>query len=101
MSLRFFTRKKLFPGVTLNMSKSGPSLSFGPRGLKHTIGARGSRSTVGLPGSGLHYSVQHGKGGRKNVEQSSSVSPAHDALPPESYQIDPATASAERDRDFL
>lgn len=101
MSFRFFTRKKLFPGITLNMSKSGPSLSFGPRGLKHTIGPRGSRSTVGLPGSGLHYSVQHGKSRRKKVEQSSSVSPALEALPPESYRIDPATASAKRDRDFL
>jgi tetratricopeptide (TPR) repeat protein len=101
LCLRFFTLIKLFPGITINMSKSGPSLSFGPRGLKHTIGPRGSRSTVGLPGSGLHYSVQHGKSRRKKVEQSSSVSPALEALPPESYRIDPATASAKRDRDFL
>ena len=101
MSLRFFTRKKLFPGVTLNMSKSGPSLSFGPRGLKHTIGGRGSRTTVGLPGSGLHYSVQHGKGRRKKPEQSASVPPPLDTQQQESYRIDPETASAERDRDFL
>lgn len=61
MGLRFFKRTKLFPGVTLNMSKSGPSLSFGPRGLKHTIGPRGSRTTVGLPGTGLSYTFEAGK----------------------------------------
>lgn len=62
MGLRFFKRTKLFPGVTLNMSKSGPSLSFGPRGLKHTIGPRGSRTTVGVPGTGLSYTFGGGKG---------------------------------------
>ncbi len=101
MSLRFFSRKKLFPGVTLNMSKSGPSLSFGPRGLKYTIGARGSRSTIGLPGSGLHYTVQHGKGRRQKVEQPSSAPPSLDTIPQESCRIDPTTGSAELDRDFL
>lgn len=55
MSFRFFRRIKLLPGVTLNLSKSGPSLSFGPRGAKVTVGPRGTRYTAGLPGTGLHY----------------------------------------------
>ena len=56
MTLRFFKRIRLLPGLSLNLSKSGASLSFGGRGLRHTIGPRGSRTTLGLPGTGLSYS---------------------------------------------
>ena len=55
MGFRFWRRIKIAPGVTLNLSKSGGSLSFGPRGAKFTIGSRGKRATVGLPGTGLFY----------------------------------------------
>lgn len=58
MGLRFFKRKKILPGVTLNMSRSGPSLSFGPEGLKYTIGPGGKRFTAGLPGTGFYYTTQ-------------------------------------------
>lgn len=54
MGLRFWRRFQILPGVTLNISKSGVSFSFGVRGLKYTVG-RGSRLTVGLPGTGLSY----------------------------------------------
>ncbi|SDJ56154.1 DUF4236 domain-containing protein [Salipiger marinus] len=97
MAFRFFTRKTLFPGVTLNLSKSGPSISIGPRGLRHTIGPRGRRTTVGLPGSGLSYSVQHGKRRRATPapEEPEEFTPAPPPLP------DPALATAEEDRTFL
>jgi tetratricopeptide (TPR) repeat protein len=55
VAFRFFRRKKLFPGVSLNLSKSGGSLSFGPRGAKVTIGPRGIRKTVGVPGTGMYW----------------------------------------------
>ncbi|MGQ9564307.1 MAG: DUF4236 domain-containing protein [Thermogutta sp.] len=57
MSFRFWRRIKIAPGVTLNLSKSGGSLSFGPRGAKFTIGPRGRRATVGIPGTGLFYTT--------------------------------------------
>ena len=41
MGLRFFRRKQLFPGLRLNVSKSGPSLSMGVRGADMTVGRRG------------------------------------------------------------
>jgi hypothetical protein len=53
--LRFYRRKQIAPGVRLNISKSGPSVTFGPRGAHYTIGPRGRRTTVGLPGTGLSY----------------------------------------------
>ena len=57
MGFRFWRRIRIAPGVTLNLSKSGGSLSFGPRGAKLTLGPRSKRVTVGLPGTGLFYTV--------------------------------------------
>ena len=59
MSFRFFRRIRIAPGVTLNLSKSGASVSVGPRGAKFTVGPRGTRATLGLPGTGLSYSVSN------------------------------------------
>jgi hypothetical protein len=50
---RFHKSRGIIPGIRVNLSKSGPSLSLGPTGLKLNIGPRGTRRTVGLPGSGL------------------------------------------------
>ncbi|HEY1015440.1 MAG TPA: DUF4236 domain-containing protein [Herpetosiphonaceae bacterium] len=55
MGLRFGKRIRLGKFITLNLSKSGISASFGVRGAKLTIGPRGTQATVGLPGSGLSY----------------------------------------------
>ena len=57
MSFRFWRRIRIAPGVTMNLSKSTASLSFGPRGAKYTISPRGNRITAGLPGTGLFYTV--------------------------------------------
>jgi len=75
MSFRFWRRVKIVPGVTLNLSKSGGSLSFGPRGAKFTVGSRGKRATMGIPGTGLFYTTtlpSGDSGGRRN---SSSAAP--------------------------
>jgi len=55
---------KILPGVTLNLSKSGPSLSFGVRGAKFTVGPGGKRMTAGIPGTGMFYTkILKDKGG--------------------------------------
>jgi len=54
-SFRFYRRVHIFPGLTVNVSKSGPSLSVGVRGAHVTIGKRGIRRTVGIPGNGIYY----------------------------------------------
>jgi len=71
IGFRFWRRVRIAPGVTLNLSKSGGSLSFGPRGAKFTVGSRGKRATVGLPGTGLFYtstfpSKKRSKHGKRN-----------------------------------
>jgi len=56
--LRIWRRTKIAPGVSLNWSKSGPSVSVGPRGAKVTVGRRGVRQSIGIPGSGLFATNQ-------------------------------------------
>jgi len=58
MSFRFWRRVRLFPGVTLDLSKATASVSFGPPGAKVTLSPRGNRATAGIPGTGLFYTVK-------------------------------------------
>jgi hypothetical protein len=60
MGLRFYRRVHLVPGLSLNLSRSGPSLTFGVRGAHVTVGRTGVRKTVGLPGTGVYYTTRHG-----------------------------------------
>ncbi len=55
MPFRFFQRIRIAPGLTLNLSKGGVSVSARPRGARLTADTRGTLATVGLPCSGLHY----------------------------------------------
>ncbi|MCA1809632.1 MAG: DUF4236 domain-containing protein [Lentisphaerae bacterium] len=79
--LRFWRRIKIAPGLTLNLSKSGGSLSFGPRGAKFTVGPRGRRATVGIPGTGLFY-TQTASGGRRRSGRRAKTAQAP-VVPPE------------------
>jgi hypothetical protein len=54
VGFRFSKRIGIVPGIRLNLSKSGASVSVGERGAHVTIG-RMPRVTVGLPGTGLSY----------------------------------------------
>lgn len=74
MGFRFFRRVKIAPGVSLNLSKSGPSFSFGPRGMKYTVGPRGTRKSFGIPGTGLSYTTTSGWGKKQSVALQTSTS---------------------------
>ena len=55
MGFRFRRRLRIFPGLYLNLSKSGVSTSSGGRGTTLNLSTRGTRTTLGLPGSGLSW----------------------------------------------
>ncbi len=44
MPFRFWRRIRIAPGVTLNLSKRGASISVGPEGAKFTVGTSGARA---------------------------------------------------------
>ena len=59
-NFRFYRRVSIFPGLSVNLSKSGPSLTVGMRGAHVTVGSKGIRKTVGIPGTGIYYTSHSG-----------------------------------------
>ena len=59
-NFRFYRRVSIFPGLSVNVSKSGPSLTVGMRGAHVTFGSKGIRRTVGIPGTGIYYTSHSG-----------------------------------------
>lgn len=55
----------IIPGVKLNLSRSGPSISLGPKGMKYNISSRGTRVRYSIPGTGIYYT--------KNLNNSVSI----------------------------
>ena len=58
MGFRFRQRLKVIPGVYLNVSPGGMSVSIGGRGATVNVSHRGTRLTVGIPGSGVSYQTK-------------------------------------------
>jgi hypothetical protein len=56
MPVRFRKSFTLFPGVKVNLSKGGMSITVGTKGMHLNFSKRGVRQTVGLPGSGISES---------------------------------------------
>ena len=78
MGLYWRRSTKILPGVRINWSKSGPSVSVGPRGAKVNIGKRGTYVSGGIPGTGLYYRQK--VGGRKKSSNTSSSPSTHSSL---------------------
>jgi len=76
MGVRFRRSIKLAPGLRLNFSGSGVSLSAGPRGASVNFGSRGAFVNTGIPGTGLYSrsrlwaapSEPSGRSGKVNVK---------------------------------
>lgn len=56
MAFRFRKYIKLLPGLRLNLSKGGVSLSTGIPGAHINFSSRGARTTFGVPGTGFSWS---------------------------------------------
>lgn len=78
MGLYWRRSTKILPGVRINWSKSGPSVSVGPRGAKVNIGKRGTYVSGGISGTGLYYRQR--VGGSKKSSNTSSSSSTHSSL---------------------
>jgi hypothetical protein len=98
MPLRFFRRVRIAPGVTINLSKSGPSVSVGPRGAKVTLGHGRVRRTVGLPGTGLFYTSATKLGAKRPTQPPDPFAPLA-AIPP-AESTGPTTAAPSGARGF-
>jgi len=63
MPWRFQRRIPIFPGVRINIGKTGVSTSVGPRGADINIGKHSATTNAGLPGTGLSYRQKIGRPG--------------------------------------
>jgi hypothetical protein len=61
VSWRFQRRKKLLPGVTLNVGKRGAGVSVGRRGARLSASRRGLTASLSLLGTGLAYLWRSGR----------------------------------------
>lgn len=52
---RFRKTFSIFPGVRINLSKTGVSSSIGGNGATVNVGKNGPMVTLGIPGTGLSY----------------------------------------------
>ncbi len=55
MGWQFRKRKKVLPGVTLNVGKRSAGVSVGRRGARLTRGSHGTTASLALLGTGLSY----------------------------------------------
>lgn len=55
MPVRFRRTFTLFPGVKVNVSKGGMSITVGRKGFHLNFSRQGVRQTTGLPGSGISH----------------------------------------------
>jgi hypothetical protein len=69
MGFRFRRSLKIAPGIRLNFSKRGTSLSLGGRGFTTNISKRGTKTTVGLPGTGISYSTSSPRKKRSSLRE--------------------------------
>lgn len=60
MATYFRKTIKILPWVTLNLNKSGASLSIGPRGAKLNIGKNGAYINSSIPGTGVYNKTKVG-----------------------------------------
>ena len=81
MGFRFRRSVKLFPGVRLNVSRSGLSASFGIRGAHVTLGPKGTRTTVGIPGTGISYTETSSSHRHRAAAQEPTDQPARELTP--------------------
>src|SRR5678815_1257806 len=93
--MQFRRRIKIAPGVTINVSKGGLSLSLGTKGIHYTLGKRGSAVSVGLPGTGVYYRKNLGKLGADKADDPQAEAAPRSAAKRRSRQKPVAPASAQ------
>jgi hypothetical protein len=82
MGLRFRQRIKIIPGIHLNVSFKGVSLSVGGPGATVNFSRKhGARATVGIPGTGLSYQTSLSKT-RKAADPATEFGDRSQSSPP-------------------
>jgi len=81
MGFRFRRTIRVFPGLRLNLSRSGLSTSVGARGARVTVGHGRVRETAGIPGSGAFYTESQSTRDERQDGAGEAQAPAGAARP--------------------
>ena len=73
MAWNFRRRKKIAPGVYINMSKKGISTTVGPKGASMTFGPNGTYLNTSIPGTGMYNRRKIGGNDMKTNYNSTSI----------------------------
>ncbi|MBQ6523696.1 MAG: DUF4236 domain-containing protein [Atopobiaceae bacterium] len=92
MGLRFRRSVKIMPGVKVNLSASGTSLTVGPKGFTTTIGKGGRYRNVGIPGTGI--SARYKVGGKKRRKKGAATTKRRKATASKATSKGPAIPAA-------
>ena len=65
-------RKKIAPGVYVNMSKKGISTTVGPKGASMTFGPNGTYMNMSIPGTGMYNRRRIG-GNKMKINETTSI----------------------------
>ena len=74
MAWNFRRRKKIAPGVYINMSKKGISTTIGLKGASMTFGPNGTYMNTSIPGTGLYNRKKIGSHGKQGATSQNSHS---------------------------
>lgn len=79
MPIRFHRQFTLFPGVKVNISKTGMSITIGGKGFHLNFSKRGVMQTTNLPGKGLsHRSYLFKNGEDEEKDKQEAEEPAEE-----------------------
>ena len=86
MSLKFRKRIRVFPGFTLNLSKTGMSATLGIKGCSVNIGPNGTYLNTGIPGTGIYDRIRIDNPSEN--KNSNSPETPNNIVPSSSYSVD-------------
>ena len=72
MAWNFRRRKKIAPGVYINMSKKGISTTLGPKGASMTFRPNGTYMNTSIPGTGMYNRRRIG-GNKMKINETTSI----------------------------
>ena len=96
MPVRFRRTFTLFPGVKVNVSKGGMSITVGRKGFHLNFSKHGVRQTTGLPGSGISHTSYLFKNDDEEDDEKSRKEPEKQSAAEEKSDEKPKQQSTKR-----
>ncbi len=78
MAWKFRKRVKVFPGLTINLSRSGASYTIGGKGASINVGKKGTFLNTSIPGTGIYDRKKISNGNYTKTEESNYYNKSND-----------------------